>query len=127
LDVYAHNVETVEALQSRVRDYRAGYKQSLAVLEMAKSFSAPLITKSSIMLGCGETHAQVEATLRDLRSVGCDVVTLGQYLRPTRRHMAVREYVTPEAFELWQKTAEEMGFRYVIVIVTTRGVGIKSA
>ncbi|CAM9419815.1 unnamed protein product [Phaeothamnion confervicola] len=118
LDVYAHNIETVERLQRRVRDHRAGYVQSLGVLEAAKAAAgggrrAPLITKTSIMLGLGEAPAEVEATLRNLRSAGCDVVTLGQYLRPSKRHLPVREYISPAAFTEWQRVAEAMGFRYV--------------
>ncbi|CAM9655125.1 unnamed protein product [Ectocarpus sp. 6 AP-2014] len=114
LDVFAHNLETVERLQGRVRDHRAGYKQSLSVLEHAKKVTGgEVITKTSLMLGVGETPADVEATLRDLRAVGCDVVTFGQYLRPSKRHMPMREYITPEAFAEWQRVAEGMGFLYV--------------
>src|SRR4051794_30593749 len=81
-DVFAHNVETVERLQKRVRDPRAGYAQSLRVLEFVKERDATRFTKTSIMLGLGETDEEVRATLRDLRAVGCDVVTFGQYLQP---------------------------------------------
>lgn len=113
LDVYAHNLETVERLQRRVRDHRAGYSQSLFVLEHAKKTVPTLVTKTSLMLGVGEQAEDVRATLRDLRSVGCDVVTFGQYLRPTKRHMPVAEFVTPERFAEWQAEAEGMGFKYV--------------
>jgi len=113
LDVFAHNVETVEALQRFVRDRRAGYAQSLAVLRHVKENFPALLTKTSLMLGCGETAAEIRATLRDLRAAGVDVVTFGQYLRPTKRHMKVQEFVTPEAFEAWQREAEGMGFLYV--------------
>ena len=102
LDVYAHNLETVERLQRRVRDHRAGYSQSLFVLEEAKAAVPTLITKTSLMLGVGEKPEDIKATLRDLRNAGCDVVTFGQYLRPTKRHMPVQEYVTPESFQAWQ-------------------------
>jgi lipoic acid synthetase len=85
LDVYAHNVETVEELQRWVRDYRAGYKQSLSVLEHAKKERPDLITKSSLMLGHGETDNQVRQTLRDLRNVGVDCITIGQYLQPSKK------------------------------------------
>merc|ERR1719224_222514 len=85
LDVYAHNIETVERLQRRVRDHRAGYDQSLQVLARAKATVPGLITKTSIMLGFGETHDEIERTLDDLRAHDVDVVTFGQYLRPTRR------------------------------------------
>lgn len=113
VDVYAHNVETVARLQRRVRDYRAGYKQSLGVLEHAKNSSAQsIITKSSLMLGLGETDAEVETTLMDLHNAGVDVVTLGQYLRPSKRHMSVQRYVSPEDFEYWKKKALDIGFKY---------------
>ena len=112
-DVYAHNIETVERLTPKVRDPRAGYRQSLRVLELVKQRDAAKYTKSSIMLGLGETDEEVLAALRDLRSVGCDVVTFGQYLQPTPRHLKVIEFITPEKFQWWQKTAEDMGFLYV--------------
>lgn len=120
LDVYAHNIETVERLQRRVRDYRAGYRQSIGVLETAKTAThagdserkRPVVTKTSIMLGLGETEAEIRQTLTDLKTAGVDVVTLGQYLRPTKRHMSVQRYVTPEEFKQWEKEALEMGFKY---------------
>ncbi|KAK9377350.1 uncharacterized protein V1513DRAFT_422613 [Lipomyces chichibuensis] len=112
LDVYAHNIETVEDLTMYVRDRRATFRQSLSVLEAAKNAKEGLITKSSIMLGLGETEAQVEDALRELRKVNVDVVTFGQYMRPTKRHMKVTEYITPEAFERWRLRALEMGFIY---------------
>ncbi|POM65667.1 Lipoyl synthase, mitochondrial, partial [Phytophthora palmivora] len=113
LDVFAHNLETVERLQRRVRDYRANYKQSLHVLERAKVSAPHLVTKTSLMLGVGERNEDVFQTLRDLRNSGVDVVTFGQYLRPSTKHMPVKSYVTPEAFAEWQKVAEQMGFLYV--------------
>ncbi|KDO24055.1 lipoyl synthase [Saprolegnia parasitica CBS 223.65] len=113
LDVFAHNVETVERMQRRVRDHRANYRQSLAVLEAAKKVKPTLVTKTSIMLGVGEKPAEVLQTLKDLRSSGVDVVTFGQYLRPSTRHMPVAEYISPETFEEWQKVGESMGFLYV--------------
>lgn len=112
LDVYAHNVETVEALTPNVRDRRATFRQSLAVLAAAKEAQPTLITKTSIMLGLGETEDQLFAALKELRKVGVDVVTFGQYMRPTKRHMKVEEYVTPEVFEMWRVRALEMGFLY---------------
>ncbi|EED13871.1 lipoic acid synthetase precursor [Talaromyces stipitatus ATCC 10500] len=113
LDVYAHNVETVEALTPHVRDRRATFKQSLRVLEAAKRAKPSLITKTSMMLGFGETEDQLWDALRQLRASNVDVVTFGQYMRPTKRHMAVHEYVTPDKFELWRQRALEMGFLYV--------------
>ncbi|KAL4997641.1 mitochondrial Lipoyl synthase [Aspergillus recurvatus] len=112
LDVYAHNVETVEALTPHVRDRRATFQQSLRVLEAAKKAKPSLITKTSLMLGLGETEEQLWDVLRQLRAVNVDVVTFGQYMRPTKRHMAVHEYVTPDRFELWRQRALDMGFLY---------------
>ncbi|KAF8755366.1 Lipoyl synthase [Rhizoctonia solani] len=112
LDVYAHNVETVEALTPFVRDRRAKFHQSLAVLAHAKK-SGVKITKTSIMLGVGETEEQVTDTLKALRANSVDVVTFGQYMRPTKKHMKVSRYVEPSEFEMWKKRAEDMGFAYV--------------
>jgi len=112
LDVFAHNVETVEELQAQVRDRRANWTQSVSVLRAAKEAGAA-VTKTSLMLGCGETADQVMGALRKLRDAGVDVVTLGQYMRPTKRHMPVAEYVTPEAFDAYKRAAEGMGFLYV--------------
>ncbi len=113
-NVFAHNVETVKRLTPLVRDRRAGYEQSLKVLEMVKKLSESLIyTKSSLMLGLGETDEEVQITLKDLREVGCDIVTFGQYLRPKKRHLPVKEYVTPQKFQEWKDRALEMGFLYV--------------
>ncbi|CAL5228974.1 g12207 [Coccomyxa viridis] len=111
LDVYAHNVETVPRLQSVVRDRRANWEQSLATLRAAKAAGAR-ITKTSIMLGCGETPTEVTAAMQELRDSGVDVVTLGQYMRPTKRHMPVVEFVTPEAFAGYETSAKNMGFLY---------------
>ena len=112
LDVYAHNIETVEALTPQVRDRRAKFRQSLDVLQAAKAAKPDLITKSSIMLGLGETEEQLWHALRELRKVDVDVVTFGQYMRPTKRHMAVHEYVTPDVFEMWRQRALDLGFLY---------------
>ena len=113
LDVFAHNVETVPELQAEVRDRRANWDQSIAVLRDAKTAVPSLITKTSIMLGLGETRPQVVNALKLLREAGVDVVTFGQYMRPTKRHLAVAEYLTPEAFEAYKNIAEDMGFLYV--------------
>lgn len=113
LDVYAHNVETVEQLTPYVRDRRATFRQSLSVLKAAKAAQPGLITKTSMMLGLGEKEEEIWAALRELRAIDVDVVTFGQYMRPTKRHMAVHEYVTPDVFEQWRVRALEMGFLYV--------------
>lgn len=112
LDVFAHNVETVEALTPFVRDRRAGFQKSLSVLRAAKAANPDLITKTSMMLGLGETEEQVLDALRQLRASQVDVVTFGQYMRPTKRHMAVHEYVRPDVFDMWKEKALEMGFLY---------------
>jgi lipoic acid synthetase len=115
-DVFAHNIETVEELTKRVRDRRSGYAQSLQVLETVKSIDPTRYTKTSIMLGLGEKDEQVLKSLKDLRDVGCDVVTFGQYLSPTKRlarHLPIFEYATPEKFKHWENVANEMGFLYV--------------
>lgn len=112
-DVVAHNLETVERLTPSVRDRRCGYFQSLDVLAYLKESSPATYTKSSLMLGLGETDEEVERALLDLREVGCDVVTLGQYLRPSTKHIAVEEFVPPATFDRWDRRAREMGFLYV--------------
>ncbi|TRM65715.1 mitochondrial Lipoyl synthase [Schizophyllum amplum] len=112
LDVYAHNVETTEELTPFVRDRRATFRQSLRVLEHAKS-QGVRITKTSIMLGVGETEDQLLRTLQELRKAKVDVVTFGQYMRPTKRHMKVDRYVEPAEFDRWKQVAEDMGFLYV--------------
>jgi lipoic acid synthetase len=100
LDVYAHNVETVKRLQKHVRDHRAGYEQSLSVLRHAKAVNPQVYTKTSLMLGLGETEDEVVEAMRDMRAVGVDVLTLGQYLRPTDHHLAVVEYISPAKVSL---------------------------
>lgn len=111
-DVIAHNVETVERLQQPVRDRRAGYHQSLSVLEQV-SRTSDIVAKSSIMLGVGEHAHEVYRTLADLRAVGTDIVTLGQYLRPSPSHLAVERYAHPDEFDTWKRVAEEeLGFLY---------------
>jgi lipoic acid synthetase len=111
-DVIAHNIETVERLQWPVRDRRAGYEQSLSVLEQVTAES-DIHTKTSIMLGLGEYAHEVYQTLSDLREADVDVVTLGQYLQPSRSHLDVYDYVHPDAFDTWRRVAEdELGFLY---------------
>ena len=111
-DVIAHNVETVERLQWPVRDRRANYEQSLSVLDRVDTES-DIYTKTSLMLGVGEYDHEVYRTLGDLREVGVDVVTFGQYLQPSRSHLDVFEYVHPDVFETWRAVAEdEFDFLY---------------
>ncbi|XP_017135424.1 lipoyl synthase, mitochondrial [Drosophila miranda] len=112
LDVYAHNIETVEKLTPYVRDRRAHYRQTLRVLTEAKLFNPNLITKSSIMLGLGETDEEIERTMTDLREAGVECLTLGQYMQPTNKHLKVIEYVTPEKFKHWEERGNDLGFLY---------------
>ncbi|KAG8453599.1 hypothetical protein GDO86_000290 [Hymenochirus boettgeri] len=112
LDVYAHNVETVPALQRHVRDPRANFDQSVTVLKHAKNTQPDLITKTSIMLGLGETDDQVYSTMTALREADVDCLTLGQYMQPTKRHLKVEEYITPEKFKYWETVGNELGFLY---------------
>lgn len=114
-DVFAHNIETTEPLTPRVRDRRSQYKKSLKTLELAKKIRPEQYTKTSIMLGLAEKDEDVLQSLKDLREVGCDVVTFGQYLAPTNRHkkyLPIEEYVRPEKFDYWKKVADDMGFLY---------------
>jgi lipoic acid synthetase len=111
--VFAHNVETVPSLY---RLARAGgnYQRSLNLLKLAKENYGNILTKSSIMLGLGETDRQVERVLKDLRNAGCDRVTIGQYLRPSKNSLEVVEYISPAKFDFWKKKATQLGFSWVI-------------
>jgi lipoic acid synthetase len=111
--VFAHNVETVPSLYPIAR---AGgdYQRSLNLLKMAKESYGTIHTKSSIMLGLGETDAEVEGVLRDLRDVGCDRITIGQYLKPSKDALEVAEYVTPAKFDWWKQKAVNLGFSWVM-------------
>ena len=111
--VLGHNVETVERLTPIVRDPRASYRQSLEVLATISEVQPDLLTKSSLMLGLSETEDEVLRSLEDLRGVGVDIVTLGQYLRPSPRHLPVHAYITPEAFARYAEHARKMGFGFV--------------
>jgi lipoic acid synthetase len=111
--VISHNIETVKRLTPQVRDPRASYEQSLSVLKTIKETDS-VYTKSSIMLGLGEKKDEVLQTLSDLRTVLVDMVTLGQYLQPTLKHLPVAEYLAPERFDEYKKDAERMGFAYVL-------------
>jgi lipoic acid synthetase len=113
LDVFAHNLETVERLTPRVRDARAHYRQSLGVLQAAKRFNPSLYTKSALMLGLGEEFQEVEQSLQDLRDINVEIVTIGQYLQPTIKHLKVKRYVHPDEFEFWKEKALKMGFKAV--------------
>jgi lipoic acid synthetase len=111
--VFAHNIETVPSLYRKVRT-GGSYKRSLNLLKMAKETSTDTITKSSIMLGLGETDTEVEQILKDLRSVGCDRITIGQYLKPSKDSLEVVEYIPPVKFDWWKQRAIQLGFNWVI-------------
>lgn len=113
-DVFGHNLETVRRLAPVVRDRRASYEKSIAVLQEAKRSRPNLITKSGLMVGLGETDKEVLDTLSDLRSVDCDIVTIGQYLQPTRTSWPVARYVPPEKFEEWEQAARKLGFQQAL-------------
>lgn len=111
-EIYNHNIETVERLSTIVRP-QAKYRRSLEVLSVVKRIDPSIYTKSGIMLGLGETMDEVKAALGDLRAVGCDAVTIGQYLRPTMKHLPVVEYIHPTVFAEYEKLGEQMGFAFV--------------
>jgi lipoic acid synthetase len=110
IEVFAQNIETVRRLTHPVRDPRAGYEQTLEVLRIAKRRRPEVLTKSSLMLGLGESDAEIAETLVDLRAAGVDIVTLGQYLRPTLNHLPVQRFVRPEEFDRYRERALALGF-----------------
>ncbi|MHA7853517.1 lipoyl synthase [Marinobacter shengliensis] len=113
LDVFAQNVETVKRLTHRVRDPRAGYEKTLSVLAHAKKHRPDVLTKTSLMVGLGETEEEILETMDDLRAIGVDILTIGQYLRPTPNHLPVERYVTPEEFNRYREIGLEKGFMEV--------------
>lgn len=114
LEVFAQNLETVRRLTHPVRDPRAGYDQTLKVLGHAKQFRPGVLTKTSLMLGLGERTSEIRETLEDLRRIDLDIVTFGQYLRPTSNHLPVERYVSPDEFERYRRWGLELGFLEVV-------------
>ena len=114
LEVFAQNIETVERLTHHVRDIRAGYQQTLDVLAESKRINSKVLTKTSIILGLGETDSEIEQTLNDLAKNKVDIVTIGQYLRPTRNHHPIERWVTPEEFEKYRQIGLSKGFLEVV-------------
>ena len=114
IKVFAQNIETVKRLTHPIRDPRAGYKKTLDVLKIAKELNADMITKSSIILGLGETEEEIYQTFKDLRDHDVDIVTLGQYLRPTLNHHPIDRWVKPEEFDLYRKVGLKYGFLEVV-------------
>lgn len=111
-EVISHNVETVPRLYKPVRP-QANYGKSLFLLDLVKRLDPEIYTKSGLMVGLGETYEEVLRVMRDLRDVGCDVITVGQYARPSKMHIEVSEWIHPDTFELYRKQAEELGFLHV--------------
>ena len=114
IKVFAQNLETVERLTHPIRDPRAGYQKTLTVLKKAKELNSNIITKSSIILGMGETDEEINKTFEDLRLHEVDIVTLGQYLRPTLNHLPIERWVTPDEFEKYRKEGLKYGFKEVV-------------
>jgi lipoic acid synthetase len=112
-DVIAHNVETVPRLQGRVRDPRATWAQSMQILEAIKAIDPTRYTKSSLMVGLGETDEEMVAAMQALREIHVDFLTIGQYLQPTEKHLKLETFIPPEQFATWEKQGLEMGFSYV--------------
>lgn len=118
-DVLNHNMETIPRLYRRVRP-QGDYERTLELLRRSHQIAPWLYTKSGIMVGLGETDAEVRQVMRDLRSVDCDILTIGQYLQPTSKHLAVQQFVTPEQFAEWQQFGESIGFLQVVSSPLTR-------
>jgi lipoyl synthase len=111
IEVFAHNIETVERLTPRVRDARAKYHQSLQVLKNAKRINPNVVTKSAIMLGIGEEPEEVLQALKDLRENGVEIVTIGQYLQPSNKHLSIKKFIHPSEFQGWEKVGLDLGFK----------------
>ena len=118
-EVLNHNTETIPRLYKRVRP-QGNYKRSLELLQKARIIAPEVYTKSGIMVGLGETDAEVKTVMRDLRRVDCDIITIGQYLQPSQKHLGVTEFVTPEQFTEWQQFGETIGFLQVVSTPLTR-------
>jgi lipoic acid synthetase len=112
--VIGHNVETVKKLTPYIRDRRCGYEKSLNVLRIIKKISSNIYTKSGFMIGLGEEKDEIVETLRDLKNVQVDVVTIGQYLQPTKKHHVVQKYYTPEEFDEFKKIGEDIGIQHIL-------------
>jgi lipoic acid synthetase len=111
--VISHNIETVKRLSHKIRDVRASYEQSLRVLQTVKKIDPRIYTKSSLMLGLGERQDEVVESMKDLRAIGVDIITLGQYLQPTADSVPVIEYISPRRFDVYKSIAQSKGFRLV--------------
>lgn len=113
-EVIAHNIETTQTLTSKVRDFRANYKQSLNVLDYIKNNTENILTKTSIMLGLGESEKDLKETFEDLRAIKLDILTLGQYLQPSPKHLEVKEFIKPEKYSKLSANAESIGIKLAV-------------
>ena len=118
-DVLNHNTETVKRLYRKVRP-QGNYDRSLELLQRSRELAPGVYTKSGIMVGLGETDAEIREAMQDLRAVGCDILTVGQYLQPTQKHLNVENFVPPEQFDAWTKFGESLGFLQVVASPLTR-------
>jgi lipoyl synthase len=118
-EVLNHNTETIPRLYKRVRP-QGSYQRSLELLQQTRNIAPQVYTKSGIMVGLGETNAEVRAVMEDLRNVDCDIITIGQYLQPSQKHLGVQEFVTPEQFDSWQQFGKSLGFLQVVSSPLTR-------
>jgi lipoic acid synthetase len=118
-EVLNHNTETIQRLYRRVRP-QGDYQRSLELLKRSRQLTPEVYTKSGLMVGLGETDAEVRETMQDLRAVDCDILTLGQYLQPTPKHLAVQGFITPEQFDTWRDFGELIGFLQVVASPLTR-------
>ncbi|NJO51475.1 MAG: lipoyl synthase [Leptolyngbyaceae cyanobacterium RM2_2_4] len=118
-DVLNHNMETIPRLYRRVRP-QGEYERTLELLRRSHHFAPSIYTKSGIMVGLGETDTEVRQVMQDLRSVNCDILTIGQYLQPTSKHLSVQQFVTPDQFAAWQQFGESIGFLQVVSSPLTR-------
>lgn len=118
-EVLNHNTETIPRLYRRVRP-QGDYKRSLELLQRVHATAPHIYTKSGIMVGLGETDAEVRQTMQDLRAVHCDILTIGQYLQPTQKHLGIQEFITPQQFDSWREFGEAIGFLQVVSSPLTR-------
>ncbi|HLO52099.1 MAG TPA: lipoyl synthase, partial [Kamptonema sp.] len=118
-DVLNHNTETVKRLYRQVRP-QGKYERTMELLKRSRAIAPWVYTKSGIMVGLGETDAEVRETMQDLRSVDCDILTIGQYLQPTQKHLNVETFVPPEQFAAWREFGESLGFLQVVASPLTR-------
>ncbi|MEM9272515.1 MAG: lipoyl synthase [Cyanobacteria bacterium P01_F01_bin.143] len=118
-EVLNHNTETISRLYRKVRP-QGNYQRSLELLQKTRELAPATYTKSGLMVGLGETDAEVKATIKDLRQADCDILTIGQYLQPSQKHLGVKEFVKPDQFQAWQRFGESLGFLQIVATPLTR-------